>query len=570
MKYRFFTFHSSLFASLLLLTATMTTSCSDMLDTDSNLVMFQEDNKLHSVTDSVYSVMGIIYKLQAIGDRTVLLGDVRADLVAPTAAASVDLKSLYNFESTTDNKYNRISDYYAVINNCNYYLNNIDTALVRRGQKVFEYEYAAVKAFRAWTYLQAALVYGNVPLLTEPVLTEKEAEAALDKNVQDLQGICNYFITDLAPYVDTHVPQYGSIYGYNSKYFFIPVRALLGELCLWSGRYEEACKYYHDYFTNENERIPVRTVNSRWGNISFQSINTGYRNVFDFESNETRWAIPYEITEFEGIETDLQNIYSSTQRNYYYYQLTPSKAMADLSAAQDYCIINQISDVKSDTLYAPKDNLLFDDAEGDLRFMSIYSHSVIKQDDNSRFSSDYQSISKFWNDCIVLYRTNILYLHYAEALNRAGYPQAAFAVLKYGLYEEGNVKYIDDAEREAAGSLISFPKEHFDESNTQGIHSRGSGDSRANQHYVMPQPAEELASRADTVAYQQPLVEDLIVNELALEGAFEGYRYYDLMRVALRRNDPAYLAKPISMRNGTQDAALYNKLLDPTNWYLKK
>lgn len=547
-------------------------SCSDMLDTDSDLVMFQEDHKLHNVTDSVYSVMGIISKLQVIGDRTLLLGDVRSDLVVPTVSASVDIKSLAYFEYNDNNKYNRISDYYAVINNCNYFINNVDLNLERYGQKVFAYEFAAVKAFRAWTYLQVALNYGNVPLLLTPVLTEKEAEAALTQNVTDLKGICNYFIDDLAPYVDTHVPPYGSIGGFDSKKFFIPVRALLGDLCLWAGRYEEACKYYHDYFTNENERIPTERNSVRWSNISFQSISSSYSSSFTIgnDGRDVRCFIPFEGSEFYGLESDLYNLYNSNSRNYNYVQLNPSKAMADLSASQDYCIVNQISDVKADTLYAPKTNLLYDDAEGDLRFQSVYSHSTMQREDNSRFSPDVQGISKINRNYLQLYRTTILYLHYAEALNRAGYPQSAFAVLKYGLYEEGNVKYIDEVERVAAGSLISFPKEHFTEDNTQGVHSRGCGDSRANKLYAMPQPAEKLATRADTVAYQQPLVEDLIVNELALEGAFEGQRYYDLMRVALRRNDPAYLAKPISMRNGTQDAALYSKLMDPANWYLKK
>ena len=60
----------------------------------------------------------------------------------------------------------------------------------------------------------------------------------------------------------------------------------------------------------------------------------------------------------------------------------------------------------------------------------------------------------------------------------------------------------------------------------------------------------------------------MIIEEMALEGAFEGYRYYDLMRVALRRNDVAYLAEPISMRNGEQDAAIRAKLNDMSNWYL--
>jgi hypothetical protein len=40
------------------------------------------------------------------------------------------------------------------------------------------------------------------------------------------------------------------------------------------------------------------------------------------------------------------------------------------------------------------------------------------------------------------------------------------------------------------------------------------------------------------------------------------------MRVALRRSDPAYLADPVSRRNGESDDALRSKLMDSKNWYL--
>ena len=35
-------------------------------------------------------------------------------------------------------------------------------------------EYAAVKAFRAWTYLQLALVYEKVPFVTEPITSMEQ------------------------------------------------------------------------------------------------------------------------------------------------------------------------------------------------------------------------------------------------------------------------------------------------------------------------------------------------------------------------------------------------------------
>ena len=157
----FFTLHSSLFIS-----------CGDMLDTTSELVEFQEDNTLNHATDSVYSVLGIVGRMQTIADRTVILGEARSDLMVTTESASAHLKRIADFDFTEANKYNQVSDFYAVINNCNYFIANVDTALERRGRKLFQYEYAAVKAFRAWTYLELVKNYGRVPLFTEPLMTE--------------------------------------------------------------------------------------------------------------------------------------------------------------------------------------------------------------------------------------------------------------------------------------------------------------------------------------------------------------------------------------------------------------
>jgi hypothetical protein len=146
--------------------------------------------------------------------------------------------------------------------------------------------------------------------------------------------------------------------------------------------------------------------------------------------------------------------------------------------------------------------------------------------------------------------------------------------LKYGICDEILKNHVDTTELKQAGDLVYFDPNIFKLNDAQGnrqirgIHSLGSGDTECDTLYVLPQPAKELNSRQDTVDYQMPLVEDMIINEMALEGAFEGYRFYDLMRVALRRGDNAYLADPISLRNGTVDAELREKLMNKENWYL--
>ena len=541
-------------------------SCSDILDTSSELVEFQEDNTLDHPTDSVYSVMGIVNRMQLIADRSVLLGEIRSDLVTPTEAASADLKRLAAFDFAEPNKYCQVSDYYAVINNCNYYLANVDTTLQRRGRTLFRYEYAAVKAFRAWTYLELVKNYGQVPLVTEPVMTEREAEEALTKRVATIKEVCDYFIADLTPYALVELPQYGDINSYTSTEFFIPMRALLGDLCLWAGRYQEAARWYHDYLNDKERFITLNSSNRvRWTSVTdFQRPTDAYST----QGNEVISRIPMEQRVFDGIVSDLLNVFSSTRENNYFFQVTPSAGMRQLSADQVYCMEYK-TETTTDTVYVPRSGFTDNILVGDLRLFSNYKKtSQGGQDEYSEYSTLRQTIGKHTANSITTYRRTMVYLRYAEALNRSGLPQSAFAVLKYGLCSENNRTHIDSLEQVAAGDLITFDETAFTRETVIGIHSIGSGDSECNAYYYMPQPSTPLATRQDTIAYQIPLVEDRIVTEMALEGAFEGYRFYDLMRVALRRGDPSYLADPVSRRNGTSDPAVRAHLMDTSNWYL--
>ncbi|MBR1547197.1 MAG: RagB/SusD family nutrient uptake outer membrane protein [Prevotella sp.] len=556
-----------LFNFYILAVALLLTSCSDMLETDSELVEFEKDNTLNHPTDSVYSVLGIINRMQAIADRTVLLGEARADLVTATDAASADLKRLAAFDMSQENKYNQVSDYYAVINNCNYYLAHIDTAMQRRGRNLFIYEFAAVKAFRAWTYLELVKAYGNVPLVLSPVMTEQQAREAMNQTRVGITDICSYFIDDLAPLALIDLPQFGPIDGMDSQRFFIPMRVLLGDLCLWAGRYEESARWYNSYLNDRDHPVAMNYSNRiRWTSITdYNTYSDGY---YTQSSLEVLSYIPMESRVFDGVVSDLPNIFSSTRENFYYCQLTPSQAMRRLSADQIYCMQYK-TETRTDTIYPPRSGFANEIMVGDLRLCSNFSLTSLRgQDPYSEYSSVYQYISKVESSRITTCRNTLVWLHYAEALNRAGYPQSAMTVLKYGLCQENIINHVDSIERAQAADLISLDATVFTRETTIGIHSLGSGESDCNAYYTLPEPATALATRADTVAYQIPLVEDLIVNEMALEGSFEGCRYYDLMRVALRRGNPAYLADPVSRRNGETDEALRALLMDTKNWYL--
>lgn len=552
------------------------TSCSDMLDPESDLVMYPEDNQLNTSNDTLYSVIGAMHLMQKVADRTNVLGEVRGDLVSLTDKASTDLQALASFDVTEDNAYNEPKDYYAIVNNCNYFIANADSAYKKQGVRVFERELAVMHTYRAWAYLQLCLNYGDIPFYTNFLGSQLDAEQVLRQPRKSIKEVCNWLIDDLKPWVGTKPLVYeGSFAGFSSDQFTIPVRVMLGDLCLWAERYEEAAQFYHDFVTFIDDPQPVYYNSVEWywtpgGNFPTESSLSGSSMSMTIP---VITLIPMESSTFYGTTSQLVNLYSSTETNSYYNEITYSEGAVELSASQAYYIEYTLDEsMQRDTLRIDADSVLVNISDrkflGDLRLAGSYSvrHNQLS-DNNDKYNVDRVTNYKHNNEFqVVLYRLHTVYLHYAEALNRAGFPTAAFAVLKYGLYDELSERAEGDPisadERANAGSLLTFNSADFTRTNTMGIHSRGCGDATINPEYVIP----ALPTAADTMLW----VEDKVIDELALETCFEGQRYYDLLRVALRRDDAAYLADRVAARNGSSnvDGALRSKLMNKSNWYL--
>ena len=556
-------------------------SCSDFLYDDSDIVTYADKNHLTSDADTLWSVAGIMNKLQVVADRTILLGELRGDLVSVTPYADADIRDVASFNIGTDNRYNDIADYYAIVNNCNYFLANADTALRNsRNETIFMKEYAAVKAYRAWTYLQLATIYGRVPLITEPILTKEQGEK--DYKECDIQEICRYFAADIAPYADMEMPSYGAIRNTDSRLFYFPIYILLGDLHLWAGNYREAAENYYKYITTRNGKnssYPLSTASVRfspndshwmqtvdgWSYIAFQTENSN-------GNAELITMIPGDSIPSEGNYSQLRNLFNTTEQNEYRESIVPSQSLYLLSAAQKYCHYSS----GGEYVIAPAG--LPENRSGDLRLQAVFT-----QVDNANIMlngkrvTNYVTNAKYTTRNVHIYRRAMVYLRMAEALNRAGFPRFAFQILKRGVNNsvmESEVIPYYPAD-EAWLRTFNFPDNmYFLETtagqtteNTMGLHSRGSGYSAANTTYEMP--TDDALSDDALLQYQIEKVEDLIIDEEALEFAFEGHRFYDLMRIALRRGDNAWLARKVALRNGSTDARLYNYLQQSDHWYLK-
>jgi len=576
--------------------------CSDFFDQESDHVIYSDNHKLDNATDSVYSMIGILNKLQAIADRTILLGEVRGDLVELTNDASKDLREVAQFNIGNDNMYNNPRDYYAVINNCNFFIANADTALKdNRNKYIFMKEYAQAKAIRAWTYLQMVINYGKVRFVVDPILTKEQSEA--NYPAYGIQQVCEYFINDLLPLADRYgreYPAYGDIRSNDSRFFWFPINIVLGDLNLWLASttgsvsaYREAALRYYKYINERNglNSFYAAGVNLltwapgtsdwetlySWGNIS------EYTSERYSEQAELITMIPGDSIPAEGNYSQLRNIFNSTRDNDYKVSLTPSPQMIHISESQVHCCVNESGTA---VLYAPQG--LPDHLTGDLRFYRTYSEGYARDlATNERIKTQY--IEKHSTRNVHIYRKQMIYLRLAEALNGAGYPRMAFQILSQGLnndvLEEEVLPYVD-ANDSIFVTQFDFPRSryglftvnHFTGGrtvgniNTMGLHTRGSGWTPLNEFYRLP--TDSLLTEEQLRPIQQHYVDSLILNEEALELAFEGTRFYDLMRYALRQQNPGQtMANYVYARRGESNRSamrseIKKDIEDQRNWFL--
>jgi len=589
------------------------TSCEDFFTQESDDVLYADQEHLNIAEDSIYSVTGILTKLQSLADRTVLLGELRGDLVDLTSVASSDLREIYEFNVSDNNKYNQPSDYYAVINNCNYFIEHVDTALHdNRGEMIFMKEYCAVKAIRAWTYLQLVLNYGEVPFFDKALLSKEQAEQAESAGKKNIEEICTYFINDLASLPErynTELPGYRQIRGLESKLLYFPLSIVRGDLYLWRATmtgnvedYKNAARHYYKYISERNgafSAYPTTEARVCWtpGQTNWRSY-TMYSDVTSFSESVSSNAemitlIAGDSIRAEGNYSELRNIFNSTDDNDSKVSVTPSDRLFEISESQANCVLaaNGLS-----VYYSPKG--LDDHESGDLRLPMYYTESyTIDRVTNKRI--DTQRISKYNTRNVHIYRRTMVYLRLAEALNGAGYPRMAFQILSEGLSNkviEDNVLsryYNYDA---ANDTLVVSEKDslflaefNFDNNlygvcdnldiaktaasghNQIGIHQRGSGFTPMDTTYVLPHDTIETdpVKRAQLIKEQQAAVDTLLLTESALEFAFEGTRYYDIMRFAKRQADPATaMRKVLEARRGSKNTSSV-PLSDESSWFLK-
>lgn len=168
---------------------------------------------------------------------------------------------------------------------------------------------------------------------------------------------------------------------------------------------------------------------------------------------------------------------------------------------------------------------------------------------------------------IIIYRAASVHLYAAEIYNRWERDYGGGNVqpdINFALSLVNNGSYNKDLNQMGVRGRVGFGGE------SQG-YKQDDDIQIGNIVYEFDPATNEVVGykRLPDLLSKQEYLEDKIIEERARELAYEGERFYDLIRIAKRRNDPAYLADKVANKfSGAKKEEIRELLMNEQNWYV--
>lgn len=552
----------------LLLLPVMLAGCKKLVETEPKDIL-DESEMYKDVFDADAAVMGLYGKFMNLAEQYVVLNELRADLMSTTTNASRYLNQLNEHgEASSDNPYTNPRNFYEVILNCNDILYNLD--IMRRDKKLKEDQYSArysdVAALRAWVYLQVGIHYGKVPYITNPLANVIDLAAIETMPRISFSQLLDSLIAsiDKLPTLNDYVSGTSlvtTVDGYSTARFFINKQVVKGELYLWRGKGT-------DYTT---AATAFKTILESGGTAEYDRFRIRYADIVDHNDLSVGYVRYREWDETQLINNNTQgwrSIFARGQDNLFNWEwiwfLPFSKDFAPTNP-----FINLFSNRGGNYLVKPSQaaidnwngqvqkNELPYDARGKMFTWSMLDGKpvIMKYLYNYLDETTFTPVSLLQKEGKwFLYRAASLHLDFAEAANRDNKHKVAYALLNQGINLTYGGQTAEPAPYNFDGRNLSNPTYRADWYRNIGIRGRAT------------------LKSTDVAGDSTIAIENSIVNEAALELAYEGRRWPDLVRIALRRSDPAFLADKVYTKllkdNNPQAAAVRARLMNTENWYL--
>lgn len=251
----------------MLLSVPALTSCDDFFDPDTDDELNGEDY-ISSDTEMYTGFLGIMTKLQAIGDKEILLTDTRAELLEPTDQSDPELISLYNYDSDlTGNSYANPAGYYEVVIACNDYLTKMKEYRHQPGvdDGIWQDLVSSAVRIKAWTYKTIGEIYGKAVWFDDPITKVTDITEANGFRTMDMpeltdkclelmdngfDGVPTNRTIDWIAWIDpANINNIAESQYRKWNWMVPPYEGVYAELCLWKGaaldaKHEDAANVY--------------------------------------------------------------------------------------------------------------------------------------------------------------------------------------------------------------------------------------------------------------------------------------------------------------------------------------
>ncbi|GAA3650002.1 RagB/SusD family nutrient uptake outer membrane protein [Flavivirga jejuensis] len=518
----------------LLLALTLFTSCENLLEVTPEEVLLTDDYLGDDELDARSALFGVLGQMQDITAQYVVLGEMRADLADVSPEATDELRQINNHQISSENSYTDLTNIFSIINNCNFAIAGIDTEAF---EGVLLEDYASILRIRTWAQLQILINYGQLPYIDTPITSDDD----FDKNYPLLSfedGITQLIENlELIAGIE-NVSKYENSLGYSIFKMIPDNDILLGDLYLWKGDHVLAATHYKQFL---DDNVLGNTYNLN--NFDTSTIlSAGVYTV-----NGEAWGL--------GIFNDFPQ--STVIINYTAF------VEAYRQPNTGYAVLKE--QITYSPVIAQKWSAQIRGFEGAPYEQANYPGDFVRFE-GSIDPTDF-SISKYNYNYFSWYRAAKVYLRYAEAINYAGYPEQALAIIN-GIFNNTQVAPIDAPVFNNTEAYLNFDIDQYYATNSSGQPISGNQGIRGRVD-LAPVNVDPGLTDAQTIE----AVGALILNEAALELAFEGNRWEDLLRFAKRANTPAIVADAVfskfeSLGDLSTANTIQQKLLNPDNWYL--
>lgn len=504
-------------------------SCDDFFNPDNGTVKYGDDY-IKEGSELYSGYVGVITKLQAIGDKAIYLTDTRAEMLEPTGN-SPELLAIYNYEANLKgNSYADPAQYYDLIIACNDYLHKArdykNTHQASIDMDHYKGLISGILRLKAWTYLTMGKIYGEAVWSDDPMWKLNDFSEDDILNLDEIIKACVKLLDTGFDEVDgTHEMSWtkwisaseGSDVNANAFYYWdimIPQYFILSaELALWQNEYQKVVDLI---LPKMNETFAAS--NGSTSSITTWMMTQGYANNYSKIFNHTdiqSWAAVSVISYF-SLKEQTNGIVKHFASD---YSLRPSVV---------------VHDYYSDPQFNPlKDGL----ASNDKRYSNFY-------ETNTSGNLVFRKYGKSRRDTpVYIYRSSELYMMLIEAFNHLGRYDEMYGLMNRGVnyyFSAGGVTW------EGFTDYWTRVSRNYPDLGIRGVVGG------------LPREFKPCDSEGNKKFNDME-----ILHEIILEQAGEGKTYAAMLRMARRYNDYNIIADLVCPKyEDSKQADIRNKILN--------